>query len=77
MTKTPFKIRVDLKVDGDWQAHPIEFLEHLTTSTRGLVQELERTAVAQARSRGNSWQQIGDALGMSRQAAWEKFSGED
>ena len=77
MTKSPFQIRVELKVEGDWHAHPIEFLEHLTKSTRGLVQDLERSAVTKARRHGNSWQQIGDALGMSRQAAWEKFSGEE
>ncbi len=29
------------------------------------------------RSQGRTWTQIGDALGMSKQAAWERFSGED
>jgi hypothetical protein len=29
------------------------------------------------RSRGVSWTRIGAALGVSRQAAWERFSGED
>jgi len=29
------------------------------------------------RSRGVSWTRIGAALGVSKQAAWERFSGED
>jgi hypothetical protein len=29
------------------------------------------------RSRGISWTRIGQALGVSKQAAWERFSGED
>ncbi|HVE94933.1 MAG TPA: hypothetical protein VNB24_08445 [Acidimicrobiales bacterium] len=33
--------------------------------------------VRQARADGYSWTQIGDALGISKQAAWERFSGED
>jgi hypothetical protein len=30
-----------------------------------------------ARSQGSSWTDIGAALGISKQAAWERFSGED
>lgn len=33
--------------------------------------------VAELRTRGVSWARIGDALGMARQSAWERFSGED
>ena len=29
------------------------------------------------RARGVSWTRIGEALGVSKQAAWERFSGED
>ena len=29
------------------------------------------------RTRNKTWTQIGEALGMSKQAAWERFSGED
>ncbi len=31
--------------------------------------------VAELRARGVSWARIGDALGMARQSAWERFSG--
>ena len=30
--------------------------------------------VVQARATGASWTDIGDALGISRQAAWERFA---
>ena len=33
--------------------------------------------VAALRSRGISWARIGEALGMTRQSAWERFSGEE
>lgn len=33
--------------------------------------------VTQLRGRGVTWTRIGEALGVSRQAAWERFSGEE
>ncbi|MDA8270217.1 MAG: ClpX C4-type zinc finger protein [Actinomycetota bacterium] len=33
--------------------------------------------VTKARSLGATWAQIGDALGMTRQSAWERFSREE
>jgi len=33
--------------------------------------------VTKARSLGATWAQIGTALGMTRQSAWERFSGEE
>jgi hypothetical protein len=33
--------------------------------------------VRRLRERGISWARIGDALGMTRQSAWERFSGEE
>ena len=33
--------------------------------------------VTALRDRGVSWARIGDALGMTRQSAWERFSGEE
>ena len=32
--------------------------------------------VRMARSLGASWTRVGDALGMTRQSAWQRFSGE-
>lgn len=44
------------------------------SSTTEQVTRWRREAVTQARLQGRSWAQIGAALGMSRQAAWEQFS---
>ena len=33
--------------------------------------------VGEARARGITWTRIGAALGMTRQSAWERFSGEE
>ncbi|GAA2012007.1 helix-turn-helix domain-containing protein [Catenulispora yoronensis] len=37
-----------------------------------LAEQVEAAAVARARAQGWSWEQIGDALGVSRQAAHTK-----
>jgi len=40
---------------------------------RRLAEQVEATQVALARSQGWSWQQIGDALGITRQSVHAKF----
>jgi hypothetical protein len=42
---------------------------------RRLAEQVEAAQVAQARRCGWSWDQIGDALGVSRQAAHKKHGG--
>jgi DNA-directed RNA polymerase specialized sigma24 family protein len=44
---------------------------------RRLLEELERTQVLRARRLGWSWQEIGDALDVSRQAVHKKYGRED
>ncbi len=41
------------------------------------VDRAVRRHVQALRDRGMSWARIGDALGMTRQSAWERFSGEE
>jgi ClpX C4-type zinc finger len=41
------------------------------------VQQHLAAWVRQARERGITWTRIGEALGMTRQSAWERFSGEE
>jgi hypothetical protein len=54
-------------------------LEHLpriaavSTQTEGGL----RSGVTEARRRGTPWAKIGSTLGMTRQSAWERFSGEE
>jgi hypothetical protein len=41
-----------------------------------LAEQVEAAAVSAARERGWSWEQIGDALGMSRQSVHAKYGKE-
>ena len=41
------------------------------------VEENLTTWVRKARAAGATWAQVGAALGMTRQSAWERFSGEE
>ncbi len=41
------------------------------------VEDKMQELVAHCRTKGKSWTQIGHALGITKQSAWEKFSGED
>jgi ClpX C4-type zinc finger len=41
------------------------------------VEEQLRHWVSKARSMGATWALIGESLGMTRQSAWERFSGEE
>ena len=56
-----------------------ELLAHLPRIAAASAQvEQQLTAwVRAARGRGITWTRIGEALGMARQSAWERFSGED
>lgn len=42
-------------------------------SLRALLESLEELQVANARARGWSWQQVADALAVSRQAVHKKY----
>lgn len=56
-----------------------EMLDELARSA-GQFLPMERhleDLVRQLRDKGTTWASIGEALGMSRQAAWARFSGED
>ncbi len=56
-----------------------DLLQHLPRVAAAAAQvERQLTAwVRQARSRGITWTRIGESLGITRQSAWERFSGED
>jgi len=56
-----------------------DVLRHLPKVAAAVSQaEQHLTAwVRTARERGITWTRIGEALGMTRQSAWERFSGED
>jgi uncharacterized NAD(P)/FAD-binding protein YdhS len=52
---------------------PLAALRVLAESEQEL-DRVRRDQVIAARAAGASWQQIGDALGISRQSAWESFT---
>jgi hypothetical protein len=54
-----------------------EGLETLTelAFTARVVEDLTRLAVADARAGGASWADVGQALGITRQSAHERFTG--
>src|SRR5665213_3331943 len=56
-------------------AEPLAALRALQDQERELAQA-RRVLIAQARSQGQPWSEIGTALGVSKQAAWELYNGE-
>jgi ATP-dependent protease Clp ATPase subunit len=46
-------------------------------AVRGQVEQTLTGWVRRARVLGATWARIGEALGMTRQSAWERFSGEE
>ena len=62
-----------LRLVGDWESAPLDGLCESAGLARAL-DKLQRHLVVQARSAGRSWTEIGDALGVSKQSAWERFS---
>jgi hypothetical protein len=54
-------------------ADPLEALRELSRADVEL-EALRRERVEEARSRGATWDQIGESLGMSRQSVWEYYT---
>jgi len=64
----------------DWKEVPNDMLLGALKPTAASVDAARKTLGARIdvlRRRGVSWTTIGGALGISRQAAWERFSRED
>jgi hypothetical protein len=66
---------------ASWDRHMSDddLLRHLPRVAVAAAQvERQLTGwVRRARGRGITWTRIGESLGMTRQSAWERFSGED
>lgn len=65
--------RVRLRTVGDWDAHPLDALREC----RGVATALEKAlwqTVHRARDTGHSWAEIGAALGVTKQTAWQRFT---
>jgi len=65
---------------GAWNERPDDELLASLARIQAVVSQADAAVhdhVATLRDRGLSWTRIGQALGVSKQAAWERFSGED
>jgi ClpX C4-type zinc finger len=63
-----------------WTDRPDDELLASLARAQALVSQVDGAVhdhVDVLRGRGISWTRIGEALGVSKQAAWERFSGED
>jgi ClpX C4-type zinc finger len=65
---------------GGWNDRPDDELLANLAKMQAVVSQVDGALhdhVGLLRSRGISWTRIGEALAVSKQAAWERFSGED
>lgn len=65
---------------GSWSEQPDDELLASLARIQAVVSQTDAAVhdhVGILRDRGISWTRIGEALGVSKQAAWERFSGED
>lgn len=67
------RMEVRLQSDVEAIARPVQMLFNLSMAIDALDQA-RRELVKECRVRGRSWADIGLALGVSRQTAWEKYS---
>jgi hypothetical protein len=65
-----------LRTLGDWSGNPLAALRECCRAQTALSKATSE-AVATARAGGHSWTEIGDALGITKQTAWERFSGRE
>lgn len=63
------------RASGEWESEPLEGLREACRVATA-VDKLARESVRHARDAGHRWTQIGQALGVTKQAAWERYSGE-
>ena len=66
----------DLAAAAKRARYPLTVAKAIVAAARGLDDRL-REVVPILRDRGYSWTQIGAALGIAKQSAWERFSEED
>ena len=67
---------IRVRAAGDWESEPLEGLREACRVSTAL-DKLTRESVQRAREAGHSWTQIGEALGVTKQTAWERYSRED
>lgn len=66
-------IQVELGQEGDVASDPLRYVEAVRRGVESLENTIE-DAVRSARKQRFTWEEIGKALGVTRQSAWEKYS---
>ena len=61
-----------LRMVGDWEGEPLDGV-HECCLLAAAVEKALREQVRLSRQAGHSWTEIGRTLGVSKQAAWERF----
>lgn len=72
-TTAPMHVTVTIGISGRVEDHPLEVISGITAGIKSLEPTL-RQAVSIARQRRRTWEEIGEALGTTRQSAWERFA---
>ena len=70
---TPVHVSVSLGISGDAESDPLAVISGITEGTKSMEAQL-RESVARARQLRFTWEEIGEALGVTRQSAWERLS---
>lgn len=65
-------VSVTLGISGEPSENPLAVIRGITSGIKSLEPTL-REAVATARQQRLTWEEIGEALGVTRQSAWERF----
>jgi uncharacterized NAD(P)/FAD-binding protein YdhS len=65
-----------IRLVGDWDTRPLDGVRE-ARAIEGALDKVLRDQVRRAREAGCSWTEVGNALRTSKQAAWERFSGEE
>ena len=72
MAKKRTHVKVTLSIENA-DRDPLGALRGITKATKSIAATAPEI-VAMARAQRCTWAEIGDALGITRQAAWERFS---
>lgn len=64
-----------LRTLGDWSGNPLDALRECRRASTALEKAIWQT-VRNAHEAGCTWTEVGDALGVTKQTAWQRFSGE-
>jgi hypothetical protein len=65
------EVRLNLEIEEGLN-EPLDVIKAIVDSSAAIESTLLRW-VGIARSKGHTWEQIGSALGVTRQSAWERF----